>query len=331
MKVTHPLTMGQIKNMTKQRQKLHLSIFFILIEFFVNWNSHAQSQEANKLVHIATFNILAPCWVIPSRYPASSAPFLDRALRRSHIIAYLKNVASSTDIIALQETTPIEFEYFKQALQKDFLSFNVSHDPNYWSNWKSPEVPWEPNGVAIFVKKTSFSHIVFHDLALSSDGNHSAYFEGVERKTGIAVRAASVHLDSDHNELIEAELKALLAVMPPSNLTRDFIIGDFNTNTEAMAVKPHLVQAGFSDVLSSLGHEEWTSPYSDGDYTSREWGIIDHIVTRNAVPQEGHVNSFGLWKKYPMNEKTKNQDLRITANLQTSGSDHFPVSCTVKL
>ncbi len=79
-------------------------------------------------------------------------------------------------------------------------------------------------------------------------------------------------------------------------------------------------------MLYKLDREEWTSPYSDDWYRSRNNGIIDHVVVRNARPRDGQVFNFGLWDLYPTN-----QDQRILAALEQIGSDHFPVLSVIDL
>lgn len=278
----------------------------------------AQDNQSRKQIYVVSFNVLAPCWASPKYYPSGVAPYLDRVLRRSHIMSFLNSVAPKADIIALQETTQTEFEYFKEDLQNDFYAFQAYHDPSYWSNWITPGIPWEPNGVAIFVKKSTFTNVSFLDKPLTEDGNHSAYFEGIVQSTGKKVRAVSIHLDNDHGYNRHYELKALLQFLTKESVNPDIIAGDFNFGTEGGVIKRLLDNNHFVDVLHYLGREEWTHPFDvEGDRNS---GIIDHIAVRNATPIDGHVLNFGLWKLYP-----HDQTGRVIANLEISGSDHFPI------
>lgn len=281
------------------------------------------ARQKADAISVISFNVLAPCWASPKYYPSAALPFLDKKLRRPLIIDLLKKMGDKADIIALQETTQTEFYYFKKALQKNYYAFQANHAPHYWSSWNSSTIPVEPNGVALFIKRTSFSHVYFKNLALTQDGNHSAYFEGVQKSTGKVVRAASIHLDSELSSNREKELNALLSVMR-SRASNDFIIGDFNFGTQSGTLHQYLSQNNFKDVLHTLHKEEWTHPFNEkGDVNA---GILDHIVVRNAKAIDGRVLNFGLWKLYP-----KDENQRIISNLQKTGSDHFPLYGVLKL
>jgi mRNA deadenylase 3'-5' endonuclease subunit Ccr4 len=75
-------------------------------------------------IRVVAFNVLAPSWAYPGLYPAAAAPFLDRVLRRGHIIDFMRSRAASTDIFALQETTTAEFAYFKAAMP-EYVAFQA--------------------------------------------------------------------------------------------------------------------------------------------------------------------------------------------------------------
>lgn len=303
-----------------------LLLVFTIFSFLATGSSLADLQKESSTIQIVTFNVLAPCYASPSLYPAGSVLFLEKNRRRERIIGFLNSVSANTDIIALQETTQTEFQYFKSAFEKDFYGFEVYHDAKYWTDWRLPDLAWEPNGVAIFVRKNSFKDVKFNDLALSDGGNHSAYFEGIHQSTSLKIRAASIHLDSDRDVNRHRELKSLLNYFTPDSTTRDIIAGDFNYGTHNGVIKLYLRKNKFIDVLYKLDREEWTSPYSDDWYRSRNNGIIDHVVVRNARPRDGQVFNFGLWDLYPTN-----QDQRILAALEQIGSDHFPVLSVIDL
>lgn len=294
------------------------SIIFLILSISI----FAEPVKTNHSIYVLSFNVLAPCWASPDYYPPGAASYLARELRRKHIIDFLNSVADKADIITLQETTQIEFGFFKQALQDRFYGFQAYHDPQYWSNWITKNPPWEPNGVAIFVKKTTFTNVNFLDLPLTTDGNHSAYFEGIQKSTGLKVRAASVHLDNEKGLNRHRELSTIFQFMIPEVLTRDIVAGDFNYATRKGFLKRDIDKYNFKDTLQYLNREEWTTPfYENGDVNS---GILDHIVVRNTLPTDGQVFNFNLWKLYP------NESERIIANLQISGSDHFPIFSVIE-
>jgi endonuclease/exonuclease/phosphatase family metal-dependent hydrolase len=284
------------------------------------------SQPPNSQIKVITFNILAPCWASPDYYPASAAPYLDRVYRRGKIINYLKS-RSTTDVISLQEVTVTEYGYIKDALKKDYVSFQSLHSPTYWSNWITENPPWEPNGNAVFLKKSRFTNIVFQDIPLSDDGNHAVYVQATDVNTNKKVRIAGIHLDSDHPYNRERELKALFTLMTELQDVTDIVAGDFNIDINYSGLQQDIVKAHFINVLSSLGVNEVTSPYSSTYYAHAKFGVIDNITVRNGVAIDGVVISNGLFQLYP---ESKDEDPRVAKNMQLTGSDHFSVEGTVK-
>lgn len=284
----------------------------------ISLSSHA-SPVIPQSLYIVSFNVLAPCWAGQDYYPKLASPFLDRTLRRKHIVNFLTHIADKADIIALQETTPIEFNFYKEALQDKFYAFSVYHASKYWSVWSIPEIPWEPNGVAIFVKKTTFKNVRFKDVPLTSDGNHAAYFSGIQNSTGLTIHGVSIHLDSELSSNRRHELTRLIKLMSNEGATsHDIIIGDFNADTQTGSLHQVLNENHYIDALHFLKRDEWTHPFDvENDVNS---GILAHIEMRNMLPVDGHVINFNLWKLFP-----KDETGRIIANFKISGSDHFPI------
>ena len=294
----------------------------LLIPTFV-W---AAPPNTNNTIQVVAFNILAPCWASPSYYPASSLPLLNREFRRERIIAFLQQEADQTAIFALQETTETELVYINNALKNRFVMYAAYHSPNYWSNWITIDPPYERNGVAIFVKKGFLTNVIFQDTPLSDSGNHGAYLIGkLASNSQKQVRIASIHLDSDKAYNRDRELKALLAIMTPVPNSIDFILGDFNFEVQSGNLKSDLTAAGFVDILSTLGRDGPTSPYSSKYYKAANMSDIDHMLVRNATPIDGKIFSFNLWNLYPTTDPA-NEEKRINANFSISGSDHFPVN-----
>lgn len=297
----------------------------------VNFNRTSTNTEpivllGSNQIRVISFNVLSPCWAHPSYYPASSALLLNRVSRRDAIINFLKSNQSSVDVIALQEVAQVEFNYFKDALKQTYVGFQANHDPNYWSSWITVNPAWELNGNAIFVKKDIFSNVVFRDFPASLSGNHAALFTGsIKNAVGKNVRIASVHLDSDYPYNRNRELNAVLDLWPAASNTVDIIAGDFNTESDATNIQADIRRANYYDVLEVLGAAKQTHPWDSKYYGADNWGIIDHIISRNTSPLDGRVNDFNLFQLYPNNE-----EMRINKNLQLSGSDHFPIIGTVR-
>ena len=115
--------------------------------------------SATPNLSVLTFNILAPCWASPSYYPVAAKPELNRYKRRIKIIRFLKRVTAKVDIIALEEITKQEFIAIKKALHEDYYAFSSYHAREHWLDEIVRDTPWEPNGVALFIKKSRFYHV----------------------------------------------------------------------------------------------------------------------------------------------------------------------------
>ena len=285
-------------------------------------SSEAATPRGDTL-RVVAFNVLAPPWADPAYYPDAAAPLLDRTYRRARIIRFLAAQAKNTDIFALQETTPTELAHIAAALP-GFTAFQANHRPDYWSNWITPANPWELNGVALLVKKTRFKSLSFRDVALTTDGNHAAMMTAVSATTGTPVRAISVHFDADSATNRKREFNAALALLPARASSIDVIAGDFNTDTDTGNFHVDLTNAGFTDILGSLGLATYTSPWSESYYAHGQWGVMDHVIVRGAAPTAGAVYSFQQFVLYP-----NDQDARIVQNLIDCGSDHYPVAASV--
>jgi endonuclease/exonuclease/phosphatase family metal-dependent hydrolase len=282
----------------------------------------AGGVQRSDTLRVVAFNVLAPPWADPAYYPTTAAHLLDRTYRRGRIIRFLRSQATTTDVFALQETTPTELAAFAAAMP-GFTAFQANHRPDYWSNWITPANPWEPNGVALLVKTRRFTSVSFRDVALTTDGNHAAMMTARSATTGLPVRAISVHFDADSARNRQREFEAALAHLPPLAGAFDVVAGDFNTDTDTGNFHIALAKAGFADVLGALGLATYTSPWTDTYYAHGQWGVMDHIIVRGASPTAGAVFNFDQFVKYP-----DDQDARIVQNFIDCGSDHYPVAAT---
>jgi len=273
-------------------------------------------------VNLITFNILAAPWANPDYFPPEAAPFLDRALRRTKVINFLLS-QPLTDIIALQEVTAVEFGFINDVLMgNNYLGFMSFNSPCYWSNWITENPPWEPNGNAIFIKKSRFNNISFQDIVLSDDGNHAAYAEAIESITGRAIRVASIELDSENPYRRDKELNALFKFISVNHKKTDIIAGDFNTDVENSHLRNDILMACFTDILAELNITKWTTPYSTLHRPRAVIGTVDTVLVRYAIPVSGNVFDSDLYTTFP---DLNVDDGRITKNLELMGSDHFPV------
>jgi endonuclease/exonuclease/phosphatase family metal-dependent hydrolase len=280
------------------------------------------AEPAASSLTVIAFNVLAPPWAAPQWYPAEMDPsLLDRVYRRERLMRFLRDRRNGTDAFCLQEVVDGEFEYFKQAVGNGFDGFMAHNDPDFWSNWVVPEIPWEPNGTAILVKRSAIAVGHFADRPLGT-GNHAAMLDGVHRASGRPLRVISVHLDSDSESNRGVELASVLSDAPARVTGTDVICGDLNEDTVIGSLGKMLKIDGYVDALASLGNREPTHPWSTTYYNSAKWAILDHVLIRGARPWNGDVIDFGLWV-------ITDEVARIEANFQVSGSDHFPVTASV--
>ena len=274
---------------------------------------------------MVTFNVLAPVWAAPDWYPPEmDMTLLDADFRRERITAFLSARAADTDVFCLQEVQESELPALLAALGSGFTGALAHNDPDWWSNWVVPEIPWAPNGTAIAVRRQAFSNLSFRDVPLSGDGNHGEIVEGVHRATGRPFRGASIHFDSDKEANRGREARALMAELPAASGTIDVVCGDFNEDSVTGTAGGVVRRAGFVDVLDAVGNREPTHPWSSSYNGAPRWSIIDHVLARGAQPLSGDVLDFGAWS-------IADELARIEANLRTTGSDHFPLTGAVGL
>lgn len=299
--------------------KKYRQLFYVLMFCLIG-----QSAAEAASLKVFSFNVLAPPWANPDSYPDSSLPYLDRAIRRQAIINTLHNIKGTTDVFCLQETTPVEFGYFASEL-KEFVGIQANHDPSYWSQYITVNPPWEPNGTAIFLKKTVFSNVQLSDQPLSNSGNHGALAKATHKATNRKVRFISVHFDSDTGGNRNKEMQAAIQLLAVQQNSIDMIIGDFNSDPAQGNYQVDLQNAGFVDVLDAMGNTENTTPYATQYSSSTNYGQLDHILVRSATPSSGDVIDNNLYVIYPDVTGHIYEDARITKNMQLVGSDHFPI------
>jgi endonuclease/exonuclease/phosphatase family metal-dependent hydrolase len=273
---------------------------------------------------LCTYNVLAPCWADPSIYPLISRPHLDKDKRRVAIIRTLVSLAQTHDIIALQETQEDEISYYKEELKKEgFLCFSVNHDDNYWARYITVDPPFVSNGVAVFWNARVVDMLTISGCSFSNKGNRGII--GTFRKNNKVFRVVCAHLDSDTGGARAKESKSLISQLPPLANTTDFILGDLNFTVENGPYNNIFNKANFVSIMKYLGKEEMTHPFDISYGGNDNYGIIDHILVRGAVPINGEVITFGVY------QDAQTVDERISLLLQRNGSDHFIVSGLINI
>ena len=289
-------------------------------------------------IKVYAMNILAPCWASPSDYPSQCVGLLDTSRRRAALLNFIDDNKSTADALTFQETQTSENAWLSQRLtsgSEAFYYYSANHDDDYWARWITQDPPFQSNGVAIAVSKAKYDSCTFVDYPLGT-GNHAAIATCRNKSLDTFVRMASVHLDSDRGGRRKKESAALRSWFTDSSGAYiDIIAGDFNASTSAGVVHIELTSgAHFVDVLAATGHPEQTHPYSTGYNGNTMYGPIDHVLARGAgvTPSEGTIYDSNLWTQYPnLNgaNDDPNEALRICANLQAIGSDHYYISGTI--
>lgn len=280
------------------------------------------AAEMEKTIGVATFNVLAPCWASPAYYFESSKPLLKREKRRAAIIRVLQSLATKYDFIALQETQQDEIGFFKAALEQlGFGGFSVNHDDSYWAQYITADPPFASNGVALYWNMSTISMTAESRVALSDGGNHCVI--GTFRKGRTSIRVVSCHLDSDRSNKRLKEAKALVARLPQQRAMVDIIAGDFNFNSDTGPLNNIFHANQFVDVLQVVGKEEATHQFTSKYAQNNNFGIIDHVMVRNATPRDGEVLNYNVWRDGATEEE------HVNLTLQRDGSDHFVVTALI--
>ena len=259
---------------------------------------------------LSTFNALAPCFADPSYYPENCAQVIANTPYRLKKISSEINALESagTTVFCFQEITPETYDGISAAFATlfgtgKFQSYVAYHDPSYWLTYQPDPLNPVPNGNATFIL-TDYWNILTMDSVSTNPtgkgaGNHAVYAK-IFPKIGPAhvFHVMNVHLDSDHGGNRKKEIAGAITYL----------------NGHANALEP-------------------THPFSNGYNSNNNWASIDHIMyklgTAIAVG-DTTVRNHGLWDTYPVLTPDTNNSLRILANFDICGSDHFSVHGTVR-
>jgi len=275
-------------------------------------------------IDVVSYNVLAPPWASPVWYPEIDDPsLLDTAARRERIRAFLRSARDTAELVCLQEVAASELPAFAAALGPGFVGAMSFNDPDFWSDWVVPPIPWEPNGTALFARTSAFTGVVVEDRALGT-GNHAALLTATHVGTGARLRAWSLHLDSDRTNNRRTEIETVFGATPPEPHSTDVLCGDMNEDTVVGSLAGRVRRAGFVDVLAAVGNRDATHPWSETYYSSPRWAILDHVLVRGATPLRGTTIDAGV-------AAIPDQSTRIEELLRRMGSDHYPVEATVRL
>lgn len=280
-----------------------------------------RAPAAPPRLAIVSFNVLAPLWVEPDLYPPEvEQTAFDAGARRTSAARVLGSLARIADVVCLQEVLESEYLTYARALGPAFEGRFASHEHAHWEDGLAGQ-PWQPNGNAVFVRRRAVTGVEFEAIPLGT-GNRAVAVAGTHAATGRRLRVYSVQVDPDFQRTRDREIGALLAQAPADPRTTDVVCGDINEDVETGPSSQALRRAGFVDVLAAAGTRRPTHPFASANYAAAHWAATDHVLVRHAAPLRGEVHDFGLWA-------IPDEVERVTAALETGGSDRFPVRAVV--
>jgi endonuclease/exonuclease/phosphatase family metal-dependent hydrolase len=273
---------------------------------------------------LVTWNVLAAPWAAPGFYPAElDAALLDRNVRADLVAARLASL--DADVMCLQETTPPDLAVVLERLGNGYEVHQTSNGPELWSNWSTPERPWEPNGTAIVWHRDAFTEVRQGSVELSDDANLATTIDAQHVGSGRRFRVMSIHLDADEPEYRRVQLPVALAAFAPDpgRETVDVIAGDCNEDTVNTDLGTLCRDHGFDDALTELDRLEPTHPYARPADDYAPLARLDHVLVRGARPVEGWVVDSDVWA-------VPDPGRRLAEHLRVTGSDHLPVVISLR-
>lgn len=326
-------------------------------------------------LNVVTLNTLAPCFAQPSWHYPSNLAFLDDEFRRDRILSFLESVKEH-DVIALQEVTDDfsenvngivytrkgNYNIFAEKMSKTHYTFFVSHErqhnASYFSTNPLSPYAWIRNGNVLFLKRNTFSNVLFDDQKLGKGGSHAAIATGIHRASGRRMRIMSVHLDTDIGGNRLHEWESIKTLLPDNPSITDLILGDFNTNTQTGILKNDFATfnaegevSKFKNALVKVSKDtgmniyEQTHPWTTMAHERRSSEKSSHIVYRyglepsniyySGLSKHGTIEGTltgvidsNLWILAPDTRPPgydQNEEIRVNSNLSVFGTDHFPV------
>jgi len=267
---------------------------------------------------VASFNILAPCWVDQApEYYAGHTELLCPVARLDKVGLVIRDY----DVAFLQEVQ--QFDAVVEKFGDEFHVVSGLHGELLWAPLKG-----ERHGNAILVRKSlcASSDVVPTQVELTSDGNNALVARCRLGQEGSWITLVNLHLECDDDvecitgsdfakrreEQIHAALAALVQDEGPIILA-----GDMNAPLRTPELLP-LRAAGFTDLTSA--HIERTEfDFNEHVYSDP----IDAILVRGIAEVDAEVHSFARPHYNALTEE------KIAFLLRHYGSDHVPVGVTV--
>ncbi len=300
--------------------------------------------ESMADLKLSTFNVLAPCFANPIYYPDNCAQVIAntnyRLSKISTEIGALK--AAGTTVFCFQEITPEMYEGISETFTSivgfgKFQSYVAYHDPNYWKLYQPDPHHPVPNGNATFVLTDVWNILAWESVSTNpigqGAGNRAAYTKLSHKIASAHVfHVMNVHLDSDHGGNRKKEIKGALYYLNSHTRAGEtqVVIGDLNNTTSSGSIREILDSAG---MVNSKNPLEPTHPFTNSYNGNNNWASIDHIMYKSGTAiavGDTTVRNHDLWDMYPILSPDTNNPLRILANFDICGSDHFSVHGTIR-
>ena len=229
--------------------------------------------------------------------------------RKQNLLFEIKNL--DFDVIGMQEVMPHQYEYFKNALAKEYGSIYCSRDENA-SNGEGCPIFYNSNKFELLASKTfwlSETPDIPASISWSSRWPRiCTYVILNERDTGKKFAFFNTHLDHKSEDARTNGMKLIVSKINQINLPT-ILTGDFNSSKQSMAY------AIASTCLTDCNE------HNDDSFTFHLWGHPE--VLQNGITNIDFVFQKGfLTKKYVVEDKIENA---------TQNSDHYALNCELEL
>ncbi len=194
--------------------------------------------SSSSSIAVVSWNVLADSYVKPEFFPFTDPAVLEPAARRPRVIARLREMATSTDVLCLQEVEPEVFARANDALD----GFEGAY----------VQKRGKPDGCALFVRE-ALGRATFRELAFTDGTGHVALAASLDE---LALSVATTHLkwqapDIPLDERLGLrELVELLDawVRPPSPW---IVCGDLNASNDSPILQAAFAR-GLRDAYGSM-------------------------------------------------------------------------------
>lgn len=261
---------------------------------------------------ILSFNVLAQAWIDKVlRRSVDNKSYLKRDYRIKKNIEVIKTI--NPDFVLLQEVTPYVLKKYK-SIMSDYDSCFVEM---FWQPYREHHAV---NGNAVMWKKQLIDSFECVEYVIDKKrGINGIAVIGKLKQSNTHIIVSSIHLEYGNVLLASKQLNTALnfinklhnnVSIKDSRECITIVGGDFNMNTNRLFVKDVLKDQKFIEISSS---EYRTHPFED----TGEDSAISHILLRSSIA-----------KKHSCCNPIR---LSISDTLKNFGSDHYPLTASIKI